>query len=73
MNDNQQNNNQNNEQNNNGNTNTTIKEESKEFFDEYLKVFLPLGSASNFLRNINKFSIFYICIKISLSHITFGT
>ncbi len=56
VNDNQQNNNQNNEQNNNGNTNTTIKEESKEFFDEYLKVFLPLGSASNFLRNINKFS-----------------
>lgn len=56
VNDNQQNNNQNNEQNNNGNTNTTIKEESKEFFDEYLKVFLPDGSASNFLRNINKFS-----------------
>lgn len=56
VNDNQQNNNQNNEQNNNGNTNTTIKEESKEFFDEYLKVFLPGGSASNFLRNINKFS-----------------
>lgn len=55
-NNNQQNNNQNNEQNNNGNTNTTIKEESKEFFDEYLKVFLPGGSASNFLRNINKFS-----------------
>lgn len=55
-NNNQQNNNQNNEQNNNGNTNTTIKEESKEFFDEYLKVFLPFGSASNFLRNINKFS-----------------
>lgn len=50
------NNQQNNEQNNNGNTNTTIKEESKEFFDEYLKVFLPFGSASNFLRNINKFS-----------------
>lgn len=56
VNDNQQNNNQNNEQNNNGNTNTTIKEESKEFFDEYLKVFLPSGSASNFLRNINKFN-----------------
>lgn len=55
-NNNHQNNNQNNEQNNNGNTNTTIKEESKEFFDEYLKVFLPSGSASNFLRNINKFS-----------------
>ena len=55
-NNNQQNNNQNNEQNNNGNTNTTIKEESKEFFDEYLKVFLPSGSASNFLRNINKFN-----------------
>lgn len=55
-NNNHQNNNQNNEQNNNGNTNTTIKEESKEFFDEYLKVFLPDGSASNFLRNINKFS-----------------
>ena len=56
VNDNQQNNNQNNEQNNNGNTNTTIKEESKKFFDEYLKVFLPSGSASNFLRNINKFN-----------------
>lgn len=56
VNDNQPNNNQNNEQNNNGNTNTTIKEESKEFFDEYLKVFLPSGSASNFLRNINKFN-----------------
>lgn len=52
VNDNQQNNNQN----NNVNTNITIKEESKEFFDEYLKIFLPGGSASNFLRTINKFN-----------------
>lgn len=42
--------------NNDKEENTNIKEESKEFFDEYLKVFLPTGSASHFKRTIYKFS-----------------
>ena len=33
-----------------------IKEEDSAYFDEYLKVFLPRGSASNFKKTINEFS-----------------
>ena len=40
----------------NGQQTNDIKKESKEFFDEYLKIFLPTTSANNFKRTINKFS-----------------
>ena len=33
-----------------------IKEEDSAFFDEYLKLFLPSGSANNFKKTINEFS-----------------
>lgn len=52
----------NNKQNKNNTNNTkednsiTIKKENKEYFDNYLKIFLPSGSANNFKRTINEFS-----------------
>ena len=33
-----------------------IKKEDKEFFDNYLSIFLPSGSANNFTRTIDKFT-----------------
>lgn len=52
--------------------NQLIKTENAEFFDEYLKIFLPGGSANNFKKTIEEFSDNDITLYLLFYYMSLG-